>query len=135
MRAAVAAGHAEVDQQLSDRFGGHRRAPVGVQGELVGADALPGEGLGDEGFGQLGGLGRGDHPRHDLAAEDVDDHIQVVVDAAFRSLEFRYIPAPNGVRRRRDQLGFLAGGVGPLECSRHSPASRRSRYMVEIDQR
>ena len=38
--AAVAAGDTEVDEQLSDRLGGHRRAPVGVQGELTAFDAV-----------------------------------------------------------------------------------------------
>ena len=48
VRSAVAAVHAEVDQQLGDRFGGHRGAAVGVQGQLVGFDAVVGEGVGDE---------------------------------------------------------------------------------------
>jgi hypothetical protein len=40
VRAAVAAGDTEIDEQLSDRFRGHRRAPIGVQGEGVAPDAL-----------------------------------------------------------------------------------------------
>ena len=35
MRAAVAAGDAEVDEQLGDGLGRHRGAAVGVEGELV----------------------------------------------------------------------------------------------------
>ena len=60
MRAAVAAGDAEIDEELGDRFRGHRRAPVSVQGQLVPVDALAGEGLVDECFGQFTGLGRRD---------------------------------------------------------------------------
>ncbi len=33
VRAAVAAGDADVDEELGDGLGGHRRAPVGVQGQ------------------------------------------------------------------------------------------------------
>jgi len=48
MGSAVAAGDAEVDEELSDGFGGHRRSPIGVQGELVSADALVGDSGVDE---------------------------------------------------------------------------------------
>src|ERR1700682_6353132 len=77
--AAVGAGDAEVLEELGDGFGGHRRAPVGVEGELVAFDAVPGERVGDEGLGDRRVLGFGDGPAHDVAAEDVDYHVAVEV--------------------------------------------------------
>jgi hypothetical protein len=45
MGAAVGLGDAEVSEQERDRFRGHRAAPVGVQGQLAGVDALFGAGV------------------------------------------------------------------------------------------
>jgi hypothetical protein len=84
--AAVAAGDAEIDEELGDGFGGHRRAPVGVQGELVTRDALADERVGDERLGELAGLGGRHHPADDVTAEDVDDHDQLVIGPALGAL-------------------------------------------------
>ena len=84
---AVAAGNAEVDEELRDRLRGHRCPAVGVQRELPGRDAVAGEGVGDERFGELAGLGASDGPPDDVAAEDVDDHQQVVELAPRRALK------------------------------------------------
>jgi hypothetical protein len=71
VRAAVAAGDAEVDEELGDGLGGHRRAPIRMHGELVPVDAVGGERVGDERLSELAGLGRRHHPAHDVAAEDI----------------------------------------------------------------
>ncbi len=47
---------AEVDEQLGDRFGGHRGASVGVQRERVAGDLLAGEAVRDEVLGEFPGL-------------------------------------------------------------------------------
>jgi hypothetical protein len=90
VRAAVAAGNTEVDEELGDGLGGHRRPAVGVEGELVAVDAVDGEGVGNERLSELAGLGRGDHPAHDVAAEDVDDYEQLEVDAAGGALQLAH---------------------------------------------
>jgi hypothetical protein len=110
----VGSGDAEVDEELGDGLGGHRGAAVGVQGELVAVDALAVEGVGDERFGELTGLGCGDGPGDDVAGVDVDDHEQLVVDAPFGASEFRDVPGPHLVRGPGDQLGLLAGRMGAL---------------------
>jgi len=117
VRTAVAAGDTQIDEQLGDRLGGHRGAPVGVQGELVGFDAVAGEGVGDEGLGQLPGLGGRHHPADDVAAEDVDDHVELVVDAALGAAELGDVPRPDLQRPPGDQLGLLLGGMGPLAAA------------------
>ncbi len=63
-----------------------------MQSELVALDALAVEGFGDERFGEFAGLGCSDGPPDDAARVDVDDHEQLVVDAALRAGQFRDVP-------------------------------------------
>ena len=77
--AAVGLGDAEVGHQKGDGFGGHGRAAVGMNVELAGLDFL---------FLQVSamsclassGLSRvGHHPADDVAAEDVEDDVEIEV--------------------------------------------------------
>ena len=110
-------GDAEVDEQLDDGLGGHRRAPVGMERELVAIDLVLGEGLGDERLGQLPGLGGRDHPAHDIATEDVDDHVQLVVDAPLGAAQLGDVPGPDLERLAGDELRLLLGGMGALAAA------------------
>ena len=62
-------------------------------------------------LGQVRILVPGDHPAHDVAAEEVEDHIERVVEIRNRALELGDIPGPDLIRARRDQLG---GGIGRM---------------------
>ena len=75
VRAGMGLRDPEVGQQQRDRLGGHRGAPVGVNGELAAADALLGAGRLDELLGQGGGLAGGDHPADGVAGVDVQDDV------------------------------------------------------------
>ena len=88
MGTAMAASDAQEGEQFRHRVRRHRRAPVGVDGELTGCDVVADHGVGDELFGQLAGLARRHAPRHHVATEDVDHHVEVVVDATFGTLQF-----------------------------------------------
>ena len=112
--AAVAAVDAEVDEELGDRLGGHRCAPVGVQGERVLRDALLEVDTFDEVLGERAGLGVGERPADDVAGEDVDDDVELVVLLAGRAPQLGDVPRPNLVGFRGDQFGFLLGWVGAL---------------------
>jgi len=79
--AAVRPGDTEIDEELGDGFGGHRGAPIRVQGQLVRAGALGAEGGVDELFGEFAGLAWCDAPADDLARVDVEDRVQAVADA------------------------------------------------------
>ena len=72
---------AEVGEQQRDEFAAHGRAAVGVNRELLRLDALLRAGLLDQALGQVGALLDRHHPAHDVAAEEVEDHIQRVVRA------------------------------------------------------
>jgi len=45
-----------------DRFGGHRGAVVGVDGQPVAVDAVLGDAVGEQLLGQRSGLGLGEQP-------------------------------------------------------------------------
>ena len=47
-RAAMRATHAQIDQQLGDRLGGHGRTAISVDRELVRRNALPLAGIGQD---------------------------------------------------------------------------------------
>ena len=58
------------------------------------------DGLGDELLGEVGALALGDHPAHDVAAEDVQDHVEVEAGPLRRPLELGDVPGPDLVGRR-----------------------------------
>jgi hypothetical protein len=91
--------------------------PIGVDGELVRWDLMARHRVGDQLLGELAGLRRRHAPGHDVAAEDVEHHVEVVVDAAFRALELRDVPAPHDQRRAGDELGADLGGVRGLAAA------------------
>jgi hypothetical protein len=73
---------AEVSEQELHRLGALRRAAVGLGGDLL----LLGRLL-DQRLGQLSVLPVLDRPADDVAAEQVEDHVQVVVRPLGRTLE------------------------------------------------
>ena len=122
---AVALGDVQIDQQGGHRLGAHAGAAIGVQGERAGLDVVAGHGLGDQLLGQLGALALGDHPADDVAAEDVEDHVEVEAGPLGRPLELGDVPRPDLVGRDGQQLGLGVGRMGelvaPLARSRRWP--------------
>ncbi len=72
-------GDAEVRQQERHRLGGHRAAAVGVDGQLIAADLLLGQGVGDQPLGQDRALAVLERPADRIAAVDVEDRVEVEV--------------------------------------------------------
>ena len=106
--------HAEVHHQLTDRLGAHGPTAVGVNGERIAGDPLGEDRVFDELFGELRVFVRGDQPVEDVAAEDVEDHVEVVEETTRRTVQLRYIPAPNLIGLCREQLRSLPRGVRAL---------------------
>ena len=75
---------------------------------------MPLHGVGDELLGQLGALTFGEQPAHNMAAEDVQDHVQVEARPLGRALELGNVPGPHLVGRERQQLGLGVGRMGEL---------------------
>ena len=99
-------GHLQVNQQLSHGFGAHAGAAVCMQREHTRGNVLLGHGLGDQLLGQLRALARRDHPAHDIAAEDIKDHVQMKVGPLDRAFDLGDVPAPDLVGPGGQQFGF-----------------------------
>jgi hypothetical protein len=94
MRVGMGFGHAQVGKQKGDGLRGHRRPALGVDGQLITGDPLPGAGLADEPLGERGALAMGHHPTDDVPAEDVKHDVEVEVGPLRRPEELRDVPAP-----------------------------------------
>src|SRR5712691_12628764 len=102
---------AEVCAQLGDELAAHRRPAVGVNRQLVRPDRLFEAGRFYHALRQAGVLVRRDHPAHDVPAEEIEDHIQRVIEVGDRPLQLRDVPRPDLIRRRGHELRF---GVGRM---------------------
>ncbi len=114
VRPAMGFGDVEVEQQGGDGFGAHAGAAVGVQGECAGGDMVFGHRLSDQLLGEFAGFARRDHPTDDVAAEDVEDHVEVEAGPLRRASEFGDIPTPDLLGPRRQQFGLDVAGVNGL---------------------
>ena len=132
--AAVALGHVQVDQQTGHRLGAHGRAAIRVQRERALRHIVASHGIGNQLLGQLGTLARRNQPAYDVAAEDVQDDVQVEASPLDGPLEFGDVPRPHLVGRECQQLRF---GIGRwLRWRRRSAllalaASKRYRVRTE----
>ena len=88
-----------------------------MQGQLVSGHALIGNGVGDQSLGECSPLGPGQHPPNGVAAEDIQDHVEVVVGPLLGTVQLGDVPAPHGIGCRGDELGFLVGRVGRLSAT------------------
>ena len=114
VRPAVSFGDIKIDEQLRDGFGAHAGAAVGVQGQRAGHDILFVDGIGDQLLGEFRGFPVRDHPTDNVAAENIENHVQVKARPLGWSLQFRYIPAPDFVRPHREQFRPGVLRVTPL---------------------
>ena len=134
MGAAVAASHAQVDEELGDRLGGHGAATIRVRAAW--RSAVAGDGLRDEHLGQFRRLGRGDEPAGHLGSEDVNDGILLIELMATRAGELVRSHDHTSLGALASSWGMVrAGWVRWRRRSRLSPEARSSRYIVEIDAR
>ena len=82
--------------------------------QLVPRDLLLGAGFGDEQFGQGARLAVGDQPTDDVAAEDVEHDVQVVVGPLRRAQQLGNVPTPDLVGAGREQFGLGVGRMAQL---------------------
>ena len=87
-------------------------------------------------LGQFGALPIGDHPADDIAAEDVEDDVEIEVGPLGRTPQFGNIPAPELVGTGGQQFRLLVGRMDELIAALAILAfASRSRYMVRTEQR
>ena len=94
----VGLGDAQVGQQESHGFGAHRRAAVGVDGELTGRNILLGAGFFDQSGSQCGGFAQRHHPADDVAAEDIQNHVQIKIGPLGGAAQLGDVLAPQLIR-------------------------------------
>ena len=114
MMTAKSLGYTQVGQKQCHRFRCHRRSSVIVNKQLRFIDSLTRTGLTNEQLSKLSTLSASNHPAHCVAAEYVDDHIEVVIVPLFRSFQLRDVPAPNLVRSCGQQFRLLVLRVAQL---------------------
>ena len=88
-----------------------------MQGQRAWGDRLFGDGVGNQLLSQLGALPGRDYPAHDVAAEDIEDHIQVKAGPLARHFQLGDVPAPNLVWVGGQQFGFGIGRMQALGAS------------------
>jgi hypothetical protein len=54
---------------------------------------------------QGGQFPMGHHPSHHVPAEDIDDHVEIIVRPLYRPLEFRDVPRPELIGRPGKKFG------------------------------
>lgn len=111
---AVRLGDAQVAQQSGHWLGAHAAATVGMQGQRARRYAFLGGAVGNKLLGQLGGFLLGHHPADDVAAEDVEDDIQMEAGAPDRPLQFRDVPTPDLIGHYGQQFRFGVLGMAQL---------------------
>ena len=84
LRTAQGSRHSEVGEQLRGALARHRCASVRVQRQHLGFDPLLVAGLFDQATSQGRVLSVGHHPAHHVAAEDVEQDVEVVVGPLLR---------------------------------------------------
>ena len=111
---AVGLGDAQIGQQKGHRLGAHGRAAVGVDGELAGGMLCFSQVSSMSLLGQFGAFARRHHPADDVAAEDVEDDVEVEVGPLGRAAQLGDVPTPKLVGRGGQQLRLLIRRMGEL---------------------
>jgi len=71
-----------------------------MQRELSGSDVLFCTALLDQTLGQLRTFAHGHHPAGDVAAEDIEDHVEIKVGPLRRAQQLGDVPAPELIGSR-----------------------------------
>src|ERR1700735_2735737 len=114
VRAAMGLGDLQVDQERGDRLGSHAGAAISVQREGPGSDVFFLYGVGDELLGEFCGLTGGDQPPDNVAAVDVEDHVQMEAGPFRWTFQLRYVPAPYLIGSDRQQFRLRVGWIKAL---------------------
>ncbi len=108
---AQRARYPKIGEQLRGAFARHRRPAVGMKRQHLRLDALLVTGLLDQTTGQRRVLPVGDHPAHDVAAEDVEQDVEVEVRPLLRPEQLGQIPRPYLIGSGGDELRLRVRGM------------------------
>jgi hypothetical protein len=113
MRTTVGLLHTEVGEQKGHGLRGHRRAAIGMHGQLVASDVLLRARLLEQRHSQRFTLPVRHQPADYVTAEDVEDHVQLKVRPLDRSVQPRDVPRPDLAGSCGEQLRLRV--LGPLQ--------------------
>ena len=116
---------AQVREEQRDESAAHGRAAIRMDRELLRGNALLQAGGRNQAIRQVRSLVARDHPAHGVAAEEVEDDVQRVVEVRDRALELGDVPRPDLIRARRHELGFRIRRMPGLGASVAHFAGRR----------
>jgi hypothetical protein len=85
-------GDTQIGQQLPDRLRGHGTATIGMDGQLPRLDTLSQARLSNEIFGQCGRFPVGNRPTDGIAAEDIQDFVEIIICPFRLSQQFGNVP-------------------------------------------
>src|SRR6185437_3829781 len=94
--------------------GAHGRTAVGMNAELAGLDVLLLASFLDELAGQSGAFAQGHHPADHVAAEDVEDDIEIKVGPLGGTAQLSDVPAPQLIGSGGQQLPHLISSMSNL---------------------
>lgn len=129
-RPAAGRGDPEFVERVQHGGAFHGASVVGVQDErlIFHVQSLGQHSLTDKVAGMFSGLLLPDLPAHDVAAEDVDDQVEIVIQPLDGTGEVRDVPGPDLVRGSGDKAGdspfaglLASATVIDLGCFMHDP--------------
>src|ERR1019366_9368373 len=85
-----------------------------MERELTRLDALFVAALLDQSLGQLRAFAMSDHPAGNVAAEDIEDHVEVEVGPLGGPQQLGDVPPRELLGRGGEQFWLLVGGMGQL---------------------
>src|SRR5450755_4958537 len=143
VRARMCLRDPEIREEERDRLGALRAAAIGVQRQDLGGDLLLLGGLLDQRLRELAVLPVLHGPADDVAAEHVEDHVQIEVRPLRRALQLGDVPAPQlvrplgqqlrlGVRRMRELIATFPHAAMPgFQQPVHRPHRRQVAALVQ----
>jgi hypothetical protein len=106
--------------------GGGAGTAIGMERKGPGGDVFPFQGVGDELLGESCGLSMSEQPTDDVAAIDVENHVEMGAGPFGRALQFGDTPGPHFVGPHRQELGLgvermnsLTAALATLVLARH----------------
>src|SRR3954464_10879964 len=118
LKTGVSISNAQVGQEKGDWPGSHDPAAIRVKVEWAGRDWMLVKSFLNELLGQFRTLPVRHHPADGVAAEDIEDDVQIKVGPLYRTPQLGDVPAPQLVGRGGQQLGL--------------PVRRRNKLMATL---
>src|SRR3979409_568299 len=137
MRTRTTFRDSHIHEELRQRLRCHRATAVRVNRQPLRINALSSDRRRKELLGKLRALAACQPPTNDVATEDIQDYVEVVVRPLLRSEQLGYIPRPYLAGSGRRKLGLDRGRMfcqrapfARFSCVAQDPIHRRNRSQI-----